>query len=95
MLEQKRRKDRERQLYRKKKKQLKQNNDENTKSVDETYLGTYKSPRILGKAIKKAKATLPASPSKKKSELKRLVEENFGLAICKGLFKKRKKAQEY
>ncbi|XP_054290654.1 uncharacterized protein LOC129005710 [Macrosteles quadrilineatus] len=93
MLEQKRRKDRERQqLYRKKKAQLKKNNDENAQALlGETYLGTYKSPCTLGKALKKAKGTLPSSPAKKKAVLKRLIEENFGLSVCKGLFKKQKK----
>lgn len=76
--------DRERQkLCRQKKKAAKENCD--------TELGTYKSPRTLGKAIKRVKSALLNSPSKKKAVLNRLLTEQFGPQTTKCLIKIKKK----
>lgn len=80
----KKEKDRERQRrYRLKKKS---GDVEDTGSA----IGSYKSPRTLGKAVQRVKSVLPQSPSKKHAVVKRLIQENFGPEISNSIFKTKK-----
>lgn len=84
LLAERRRRDRERQKVCRQRKK-------STKEICEGELGSYKSPRTLGKAIRRVKSALPNSPSKKKAVLKHLVSEQFGPQTSKSLIKMKKK----
>lgn len=83
LLAEKRQKDKERQrLYREKKKVI--------QNGDQSELGSYKSPRTLGKAVKRIKNSLPNSPTKKVAIIRKLVRENLSSELKKDIFNAKK-----
>lgn len=94
LLLEKRKKDRERQALCRLKKKEKMLALKETGNTFDSKLGTYKSPRTLGKAIKKVKNVLPKSPGKKQAVVKLLVESTFGNKLAKKLFQSKKSASK-